>query len=433
MQVERILLPSGRWGQSHVLRECTAVNAVQYHVVLCPGNPGIGTFYLPFAERLHALLGGQVSVRAVNLAGFVAEEHRTIVTHQAACAPGARHAHSHVVERPVVYTLKEQCAFLHEYLRALHLQLLCADELARGVAQPPNDFRLDLRSILSPHIRPASSTLPRRQHRFILVCHSIGAYIGLEAMSLAERARSCSMEDTNAVDLLLPYLTGKPDTVLPPVTIAHSFLLFPFIRMDLGFLHYWSFRTMFLFRPLLKLMVRAWSFLPLSILRLLLRLAMRITSEHAVRAVYDTYTNVHVADAAVFLGQSEFQDVLRSGPPSEKTSFDNNFLAKHAKDVTLYYAGAEHDIWGPLKQMQDLKDAIPGLDARMEPTATHAWCAYLDQSATMARHVAKDIEQLRMKWMIEGGCTVAPTNAIAADSAPAIVSQPPQSQVLSRL
>lgn len=412
MEVELLRLPSHRVARGFVRSESTSSNLVQDHVIICPGNPGIAAFYLPFAEQLHARLGGAVSVRVVSLPGFSAEDHTATTNGKVGS----------VVERPVAYTLQEQCDFLHEYLRSLHLQLQCADELSRGVSPPsPKEVGVDVSQLLSPHIRPAASSMPRRQHRFILVCHSIGSYIGLAALDRAERAARAtapfgdglvSPRQPTCLNLLVPYFQGKmtTDTSLPPVEITHACLLFPFIRMDLSHVSYWSLRFLLAVRPLVRIFVRLLALLPLSVWRLALRMVARITAEHAVRGVYDTYTNAHTANAALVLAVAEFEDV-RSPAPKGTTAavakkinaFDPAILSAHREKLTLYYAGAESDLWAPLHQMRDFLRDVPGLDARIEPTAVHAWCAYEDQTRTMVRRVAQNIEQLQVKRLIAAG------------------------------
>lgn len=420
-----MLLPSRRWAHAHILPEKTTTNLVQYHVIIIPGNPGISSFYLPFAAQLHQRLNGQVSVRAMNLAGFTASDHLVTVTHGGAShgdTSGPAASHSHVVERPLEYSLQEQCAYLTEYLQTLRLQLECADELARGVPQPKN-AALDLNFLLSSQIRAASSVLPRRQHRFILVPHSIGCYLTLATMTAIDIINAQSPPLTgNAIDVLQRYYTPSaatatstptPQLPLPRVDISHSFLLFPFIRMDLSTLEYYALKLLLspvltLFGPVFKRML-PWLLakLPLSAWRVLLRLAAKITASHAVLAVMDTYTNPHLVANALHFAKTEFEDVRHSAPAGATAAqrvgyFDHTSVARHRTRLTLWYAGASYDMWGPLTQRSSLLNEIPGLDARVEPTALHAWCAYEDQSTQMAKHLVHDIERLRLRWMVEG-------------------------------
>ena len=374
MQLEHILLPTGEFVEGRVWRESTNMNLIQYHIIIVPGNPGIGTFYIPFGEKLYHHMNGQMSVRTITLGGFTKEEHFRHVKHvshgdNSGSCGGHSHGHTHTIECPKEYTLQEECQFLQEYLRALNLQLQLGDQLSREGRITRNETKvgeIDLAQLVSPHIQPASSTLPKREHRFILMCHSIGSYIGLQAMTLTDESNGDLTRTNDRVapfDVILPYLTGK-STPLPPVRIAHAFLLFPFIRMDLSFFHYWSIRLALAMRPILRLLLRLFRLLPISLWRLILRFSMRITADHAVRAIYDTYTNLDIANAAAALGSSEFTEVKRAHPTMKSLTtqlskddrhnfFDPTFLARHVKRVTMYYAGREHDIWGPLEQMKD--------------------------------------------------------------------------------
>lgn len=420
-------------------------------MVILPGNPGVSEFYITFARRLYERLGGTMSVRMINLAGFVPEDHYTLVRHG---------SHIHKVEASKQYSLKQQCAFVKEYLQALTLQLHATDELARGVV-PNIDIkgvgavddaeskRDTIRRLLSKHIPSPSSTLGRRQHRFILACHSIGAYIGLETMRLANNTMSCFEDSTtiNAVDLILPYLQGtlassststSPSSLsslsLPSIHISHSFLIFPFIRMDLHFVHYWLFKCFIaLPRIFLRILIRMIGYIPMRMWKILLKLVANITSEHSVKVIYETFTNHHIAEEGLYLAVTEFQDVKRPAAmikapspsasastvvsskkavtPSSSSSissvksndaFDLTFLSQHIPRVTLYYAGLEPDMWGPKSQMDDFHRLLPDLDLRYEPRTNHAWCAYVDQSLIMAENIAKDIETLRVRWMVEG-------------------------------
>lgn len=402
-----------------------------------PGNPGVASFYEPFATALHSRLQGSMSVRCVNLAGFApvrapADAASTAgavapATTTAACAHGCAHGHSHghshshrsACDPPAerLHSLQEQCNYLHEYLRALQLQLQCADELARSASTPPAACSVAAQAaqLLSPHLRPGSSTLPPtptpRQHRFVLVCHSIGAYLGLATLTRARweqrrwagRPLEPQLPGT-ALDDLAAYLSSpaaQPSLPQrrPPVQISHAFLLFPFVRMDLGWLQFHATRTVLAWRWLPRLMARLGRLVPVALYRLVLRLAMRITSEHAVRAVVALARSRALIEQSSFFAHTEFRDVLPPSPAASTpitapsgpvdpakaalipggggstsgavATFDNSFLGAHVSSTTLYYAGKEHDCWGPQSQMRDFQQQIPGLDARLVPSVTH--------------------------------------------------------------
>jgi pimeloyl-ACP methyl ester carboxylesterase len=351
------------------LPSSSASGAIQYHIIIVPGNPGTAELYAPFALGMHRLLRGRVAVRAVALAGF--DPHPTSA---AAAQEGER-----------LYSLQEQCEYLHQYLTVLHAQLRREDEAVASACGTPSSH-----SIAQWNAARASGSHspPQREHRFILACHSIGAHIGIAAMASAaaeQRAHAARTAEATAA--------GSPSALHSsshpvPHRISHSYMLFPFIRMDLTppHLRLVSFLLRLRFLGVAGLIARMLALVPLAVIRAVLRWMMSITSEHAVLAIASTFSSMRLANQSAHLGADEMVHVRRPGDVAHLA-----LLEQHKQRMTLYYA--PDDVWAPRSQMHALQVAVPGLDARFVPDASHAWCAFRGQSEMMARLIARQIDE----------------------------------------
>ena len=473
MQIERLLLPGRRWAQSLVLPASSAAASsdVQTHIIVIPGNPGVASFYLTFAERLHASLGGRCSVRALNLAGFVpGQASRTV--HQC-------NGHDHIHEIPApLYSLADQCEFLTLFLTALHLQLLAADESSEGDAKNPSDPRVPpakvVRGILSPIIVASAAASaaaascpprppPRRQHRFILVAHSIGSYIALAAMRRAKldqaawdkrngsaSSAAVAISDASAsapgaawspaLAALGSWLVTSPTLSdwstpllprsVPALSISHSFLVAPFVRMDLSWLEFRAIRWMLAQQSWLPgLIAGLLRLLPFALFRVLLRWGGGITMPAAVHACREMFTNSELVRQFAWLGHTEFQFVLPAQAAKAKpgTVFDPAILGEHRERLSMLYAGRGRDIWGPPRQMFEFQALVPQLRATCVPSISHAWCAVSEEVDCVVREVTKQMLEMKMMEQSHGG----DVSAAASNSKLIVAAAPAPTQALS--
>jgi len=376
------------WTESALLPPSPSSSSSHVEIIIIPGNPGLASFYLPFAYALHHFLQFRYSIRCIHLGGFQ-------FSHSFATMIQLNRFYADTMSKIEKNKNKEK----KEKLEAIRRR----NYAGKWTLQEQCEYLDELLSIVSHDFHQNSAS-------FILIPHSIGSYCSLHTL---QKNLNSSSSFTN-------------------YSISHCFLLFPFIRFDLSSLHFFFFRFLFLLRPFLPLLFFSLRLFPLSLLRFLIFLFSPLRHTYSVESFLSLIQHREMIQTFYELGANEFKILQkekkewekekRLGESEERAQIKalavgieesdrdekqqnegknkNEIplltplqkLRRVAPYISLYYSRI-HDIWAPLSQYSSFQKSVPGLKMTILDDITHAFVAHLEQSRKVAERIAKEIEE----------------------------------------
>jgi hypothetical protein len=385
------------WSESYYFKPRSTNFTVYREIVIIPGNPGVASFYVPFATALFELLNSSpndataTAIRIIHYAGYYSNPQSPVPALNYASNMNNR-ANNNFSKKTLfgqirLYSLNDQIIHLNSVLTQIHIQ----------------------------NSKQISKDTPMH---YCLVGHSIGCYLALKIMQIPNRTYN----------------------------IQHITLLYPFIRYDVDFLHRSLFIGLNWFRHLVTVNLNVIGLLPKSVLSTILFLGSGglLNTHFAQKAMIDTYLsiakNTHYQRSTIdrvkelllmrpteqsaqslFLALTEFDQVasksIRSNNIEDKNSadyinienkvepFDQAVLPLlrelYAKNqITMIYS-ANSDIWAPRAQYNEIKQhiqQIPNVDLEnnliLDKRTHHVFCATVSESLHTATIVAQTIRRL---------------------------------------
>jgi pimeloyl-ACP methyl ester carboxylesterase len=293
-------------------RDPSSTPAVKLRVGVLPGNPGVAAYYADFAEALQLELGPSAAVCGASFA---------------ACALPS------LTDSP-----RAVLGLLGHSRQPLHARTFNLDEQVAHVVRFVDDACAD-----------ADADTP-----FVLVGHSIGAWLALQALQKRPERVQC-------VAGLFPFLQNNSTSRLQRVLSAAVKL-----------------------RPLVWLVAQLMSLLallPARLRRALLSPVLRGVGgleEDAVAVTCD-WLRAWSVDNTCTLGAAEFAAL--AGEP------DWAALQQHASRISLFYGG-EEDIWGPPFHAAAVRRNAPDVAVVEDDTHGHMFCVTREGSRYVAAATA---------------------------------------------
>ena len=274
-----------------------SVKAPKYDLVIVPGNPGVPSFYEHYAKTLHALLDGDVDIEIFGYKGHTTDRYADTTGDW--------------------FTLQDQLDHLREYLQ---------------------------------------SRKSRSRHGTVLVGHSIGAEMSLDAMD------KLGTGAVRGVVGLMPFVLVNTKSALQKFlsALVHITPLVYLVAAIVGFIGALpGFFKRLAFSPITGTMSAS----PADLTRRWLR--------------SDSIRNM------AFMGRTEF-DAL--------TALDTSRWKRHKDRTSLLYCPGDH--WAPLHQMEDFgrMKELRGMETVLEsaPGVDHAFVLH-DKSAELIAQRTKEL------------------------------------------